>query len=352
MADDPLLDDLAGAVLDGDPVDWADVEARADSSATSVVKHLAVLSLVAALHRQNESDAVGRPERDETWGHLRLLERIGRGAFGEVYRAWDTRLDREVALKLLPAPAAGDRVVVDHRGRPPPRARATSWRRHDSWRRADGDRVGLWMEYIRGRTLEELLEDADTFTPGDVIQIGVELSSAVAAVHGAGVIHRDIKAHNVIRADDGRVVLMDFGTGLEAAAGASAPAGTPLYLAPELFAGQPATVRSDVYSLGVLLYHLLTGTYPVTGKSLHDVRLAHERGDTDRACRRAAGSAPSVDPRDRARHRSPTGASLRKRGGAGGCAQVGATRISSAVDRRSCRRGRSGHLVDRPDRQR
>ena len=279
MADDPLLDDVAGAVLDGDPVDWADVEARADSSATSVVKHLAVLSLVAALHRQNESDAVGRPEHDETWGHLRLLERIGRGAFGEVYRAWDTRLDREVALKLLPAPAAGGPVSsIIEEGRLLARVRHPGVVTIHGAEQI-GDRVGLWMEYIRGRTLEELLQAGDTFTSRDVIQIGIELAGAVAAVHAAGLLHRDIKSHNVIRAEDGRVMLMDFGTGLEAAAGASAPAGTPLYLAPELFAGQPATERSDVYSLGVLLYHLLTGKYPVGGKSLHEVRLAHERGE-------------------------------------------------------------------------
>jgi TolB-like protein/tetratricopeptide (TPR) repeat protein len=279
MADDPLLDDVAGAVLDGDPVDWADVEARADSSATSVVKHLAVLSLVAALHRQNESDALGRPERDETWGHLRLVERIGRGAFGEVYRAWDTRLDREVALKLLPAPAAAGRASsIIEEGRLLARVRHPGVVTIHGAEQI-GDCVGLWMEYIRGRTLEELLEKGGTFTPRDVIQIGLDLSKAVAAVHDAGLIHRDIKAHNVIRAEDGRVMLMDFGAGLERVAAASAPAGTPLYLAPELFAGQPATVRSDVYSLGVLLYHLLTGTYPVGGKSLHDVRLTHERGE-------------------------------------------------------------------------
>ena len=281
MALDPFLDDVAGAVLDGDPVNWTDVETRADATATSVVKHLAVLSLVASLQRENGSDARRRPGRDfpvETWGHLRLLERIGRGAFGEVYRAWDTRLDREVALKLLPASAAsGSASSIIEEGRLLARVRHPGVVSIHGAEQI-GDRVGLWMEYVRGLTLEESLEDGDIFTPEDVIQIGRELCSAVAAVHNAGLIHRDIKAQNVIRADDGRVMLMDFGAGLEMAAASSAPTGTPLYLAPELFAGQPATVRSDVYSLGVLLYHLLTGTYPITGKSLHDVRLAHEHG--------------------------------------------------------------------------
>jgi serine/threonine-protein kinase len=235
------------------------------------------------MHRQQAPDAPRGRAREMpagTWGHLRLLERIGRGAFGEVYRAWDPRLDREVALKLLPAPAGGDGAAPSfiEEGRLLARVRHPGVVTIHGAEQI-GDRIGLWMEYVRGRTLAELLEDGESFTSEDVIRIGVELCGAVAAVHAAGVIHRDIKAHNVIRADDGRVVLMDFGTGLEATATASSAAGTPLYLAPELFAGHPATVRSDVYSLGVLLYHLLTGTYPVTGKSLHDVRLAHERGE-------------------------------------------------------------------------
>ena len=282
MAHDLLLDDVAGAVLDGDPVNWTDVEARADATATSVVKHLAVLSLVAALHRENDSDASRRRRRDlpfETWGHLRLLERIGRGAFGEVYRAWDTRLDREVALKLLPAPAAsGSASSIINEGRLLARVRHPGVVTIHGAEQI-GERVGLWMEYVRGSTLEELLDAGERFTAEAVIRIGIELCGAVAAVHAAGVIHRDIKAQNVVRADDGRVMLMDFGAGLEAAAAASTPAGTPLYLAPELFAGQPASVQSDVYSLGVLLYHLLTTTYPVVGRSLHDVRAAHERGE-------------------------------------------------------------------------
>src|SRR6185436_16241306 len=87
-------------------------------------------------------------------------------------------------------------------------------------------------------------------------------------------------AHNVMLAGDGRVVLMDFGTGRELDDQATRPAaGTPLYLAPEIFTEGPASVRSDIYSAGVLLYRLLTGRYPVGGATLHDLRLAHGRGE-------------------------------------------------------------------------
>jgi serine/threonine protein kinase len=93
-------------------------------------------------------------------------------------------------------------------------------------------------------------------------------------------LHRDIKAQNVMLAKDGRAVLMDFGTGWDVGdmpVPAGSVAGTPLYLAPELFRDGEATIASDVYSLGVLLYHMVTGTYPVRANNLRDLRLAHER---------------------------------------------------------------------------
>ncbi|HSC28764.1 MAG TPA: protein kinase, partial [Vicinamibacterales bacterium] len=140
-----------------------------------------------------------------------------------------------------------------------------------------GDRIGLWMEFVRGRTLEELIQSGTIFRTADVINIGVELCNAVSAVHAAGLLHRDIKAQNVIRTEDGHVVLMDFGTGREFDDTLSSDlTGTPLYLAPEVLAGGAATVRSDIYSLGVLLYHLATGSYPVSGRTLRDLRRAHE----------------------------------------------------------------------------
>ena len=226
--------------------------------------------------------AARKPDCDlpvETWGHLRLLERLGRGAFGEVYRAWDTRLDREVALKLVSAPAASGRASsIIEEGRLLARVRHPGVVTiHGAEQIGDG--IGLWMEFVRGRTLEDLLETGSSFTTAEVIRIGVQLSRAVHAVHAAGLLHRDIKAHNVMRDDDGRVMLMDFGTGRELTDSGSDLTGTPLYLAPEVFAGQPATVQSDVYSLGVLLFRLATGTYPVRGGSVRELRGAHERGE-------------------------------------------------------------------------
>ena len=216
------------------------------------------------------------------WGHLRLVEKIGRGAFGDVYRAWDTRLDREVALKLLPADlSSGDRAAsaIIHEGRLLARVR------HPNVVTIYGaeqiaDRIGLWMEFVRGHTLEQILDHRKVVSAAEAVDIGLELCRAISAVHGGGLLHRDIKAHNVMRAEDGRIVLMDFGTGRELDDDSSSDfAGTPLYLAPEVLQGQRATVRSDIYSLGVLLYHLVTGSYPVQARTVREIRRAHERGE-------------------------------------------------------------------------
>ena len=142
-----------------------------------------------------------------------------------------------------------------------------------------GGQVGLWMELVRGRTLEQVLGQTGSFSTTEATRIGRDLCGAVSAVHSAGLLHRDIKAHNVMLADDGRVVLMDFGTGREVSDGAiSDLAGTPLYVAPEVLWRQPASIQSDVYSLGVLVFHILSGTYPVEGRTVSDIRAAHRTG--------------------------------------------------------------------------
>src|SRR5206468_8922820 len=105
---------------------------------------------------------------------------------------------------------------------------------------------------------------------------------ALAAIHAAGLLHRDVKAQNVMRADGGRIVLMDLGTGRDASRGGRRGipelAGTPLYLAPEIYVGSPASARTDLYSLGVLLYHLVTGAFPVRAATIDQLQAAHANG--------------------------------------------------------------------------
>lgn len=289
-----LVDELADAMLDGTPIDWAAAESSAEGCARSRVRQLRVVAAIAELHRSMPAMASSlslRPgsllERNGEhamahWAHLRLLERIGRGAFGDVYRAWDTRLDREVALKLLPAgraPGAHAASSIIHEGQLLARVRhpnvVTIYGAEQI-----GDQIGLWMEFVRGHTLEQLLERRTVLTATEAVDIGLEVCRAVSAVHSAGLLHRDIKAHNVMRAEDGRILLMDFGTGRELSDDATSDlAGTPLYLAPEVLQEQPATVRSDLYSLGVLLYHLVTGSYPVHAAKVGEIRRVHESGE-------------------------------------------------------------------------
>lgn len=307
MAADAIASDLARAILDGEAIDWPGVESGTDHTDRPLIAQFKLLARVADLHRRDHAREPGA-----LWGHLRVIERIGAGAHGLVYRAWDTRLDREVALKLLPA-AGDDRATsIIEEGRLLARVRHPNVVTIYGAERID-DRIGLWMELVEGKTLEQLLDGGKVFTASETRHIGLELCHAMSAVHGAGLLHRDIKAHNVMLADDRRVVLMDFGTGreLDDQPGGHA-AGTPLYLAPEILAGGAASIRSDIYSAGVLLYHLLTGAYPVSGSTLQELRRAHTDGkrtglesrrpDTPRRLRQIVERALDVQP-DR-RHES------------------------------------------------
>jgi serine/threonine protein kinase/tetratricopeptide (TPR) repeat protein len=280
-ASDLAPDELASAILDGTSVDWLTVQSTADDTERPLVEELHLLAKLADFHRQHRA-ASARPPR--IWGHIRVLEPLGNGAFGHVYRAWDTRLDREVALKLLAARTEPDDArtsSIIEEGRLLARVRhpnvVTIYGAEQI-----GNTVGLWMELIDGKTVEQRLAQSLPFQSSEVIEIGIQICRAVSAVHGAGLLHRDIKAQNVMLSTGGRAVLMDFGTGWEISESSTSAvvlAGTPLYLAPEVLRNGDATIQSDVYSIGVLLYHMLTGTYPVRARNLPDLRRAHERRD-------------------------------------------------------------------------
>jgi hypothetical protein len=143
---------------------------------------------------------------------------------------------------------------------------------------AHENRVALCMEFVRGETLAQVIASDGPMSAPEAVQIGEALCGALLAVHRAGFIHRDVKAKNVMREEQtGRIVLMDFGTGRAA----DRPelqgdlAGTPMYMAPEVLEGEPASACSDVYSLGVLLYYLVTGGYPVETASVDELRDEH-----------------------------------------------------------------------------
>jgi hypothetical protein len=144
------------------------------------------------------------------------------------------------------------------------------------------ERIGIWMELVEGQTLSDAVAQHGPYSATEAGQIGIELCRALAAVHRKNLVHADIKAQNVKREAGGRIVLMDFSSSRRSDAQGnpdSDPAGTPLYMAPELWENGSPTVESDIYSLGVLLYHLVTGAFPVTATSIELLQRAHRRGE-------------------------------------------------------------------------
>jgi serine/threonine-protein kinase len=207
-------------------------------------------------------------------GRYRVEARIGSGGMGEVYRGVDTVLDRTVAIKILLPQFARDISFVDRFRR---EAQAAARLNHpnlvgiyDSG--ADGETQFIVMEFIQGRTLEDFLSTGGRFTTTHAVEVAEKICDALAYAHVAGVIHRDIKPANVMVTRKGEVKVMDFGiarivAGPQTAPQTSAVLGTAAYISPEQAQGQPVDGRSDIYSLGAVLYEMLTGKPPFTGDS-------------------------------------------------------------------------------------
>jgi tetratricopeptide (TPR) repeat protein len=204
-----------------------------------------------------------RLAKGRSWGSFELLEVVGRGTFGEVFRAWDPRLQREIGLKILLPRSVGGEAQFEELLR---EARALASVRHPNIvpiygvDRHDG-LVGFWTDFVHGKTLARVVREQGPFGYREAALIGLDVCKALSAVHRTGMLHRDIKAENVMREEGGRILLMDFGlTTLQSRQ--SDLAGSPRYMAPELFTGGTATVASDVYAVGILLFYLVAGDYP------------------------------------------------------------------------------------------
>ncbi|MGV9310942.1 Stk1 family PASTA domain-containing Ser/Thr kinase [Streptomyces sp. NPDC003691] len=213
-------------------------------------------------------------------GRYRVDERIAVGGMATVYRALDTRLDRELALKVMHPALATDATFVERFIR---EAKSVARLAHPNVvgvfdQGAEGAYVYLAMEYVAGCTLRDVLRERGALRPRAALDILEPVLAALGAAHRAGFVHRDVKPENVLIGDDGRVKVADFGLVRSVGSVTSTTGGvlgTVSYLAPEQIEDGTADTRSDVYACGVVLYEMLTGAKPYTGDTPAQVLYQH-----------------------------------------------------------------------------
>jgi beta-lactam-binding protein with PASTA domain len=231
--------------------------------------------------------------------HVR--SRIAHGGMATVYLATDTRLDREVALKVMHADLARDAEFV---GRFIGEAKSVARLSHQNIvavfdQGADGEYLYLAMEYVPGRTLRALLRERGWFPWSEALAIMDPILAGLAAAHQAGIVHRDVKPENVLITPDGRVKVVDFGLARASAAVGNTRAGLIIgsvaYIAPEQVTGAVTDARTDVYSAGIMLFEMLTGRQPYTGEMPLAVAYAHVNSDVPAVGSLVGGVPPAVD---------------------------------------------------------
>ena len=298
------LERVAEAVSDGTPIDWRG-EMAAMPELSDALLRLSHLEKVREAHggiarppelantktaeRRTASDTPSEGADDPSplflWGPLRVLEKVGEGG-SEVYRAYDPTLQTEVALKLR---KHDDRWTHTEVRNFLSEARRLARVHHPNVLVVHGadehdGRMGIWTEFVRGMSLEEYLKQAGPLSAQEATLIGLDLCRALAAVHAARLVHRDVKTANVMREEGGRIVLTDFGSMGELPSPGSAFTsghiyGTAIAMAPEQLRGDAAGAAADIYGLGVLLYRMVSGRYPIEAESFPELVEKQRRGD-------------------------------------------------------------------------
>jgi Tol biopolymer transport system component/predicted Ser/Thr protein kinase len=234
----------------------------------------------------------------QSLGHYRIVQLLGKGGMGEVYVAEDTKLNRQVALKVLPSELAGN---AERRTRFEREAQAVAALNHPnivtihSVEEVDGQHF-ITMELVKGKSLSELIPNAGLSTDR-FLELAIPLSDAVAAAHEHGVTHRDLKPENIMVGDDGRLRILDFGLAKLAEGPISSSGsgsddmptqtvtqegrvlGTVAYMSPEQAEGKPIDHRTDIFSLGVIFYEMATGKRPFEGDTSMSVLTSIMRDD-------------------------------------------------------------------------
>ena len=229
----------------------------------------------------------------------RIIGLLGKGGMGEVYRADDLKLGQPVALKFLPRDLSTDPSrlarLMDEVRAARQVAHPNVCRVYDAGE-ADG-RHFLTMEYIDGEDLATSIRRIGRFPEDKGLEIARQLCAGLEAVHERGLLHRDLKPANVMLDGRGKVRLTDFGLASEAAAlgGAGETAGTPAYMAPELLSGKPASVQSDIYALGLVLYEVVSGRRAFGATTIAGLREQQQSGELPALSRSTGAIDPAIE---------------------------------------------------------
>ena len=220
----------------------------------------------------------------------KIIKSIGEGGMANVYLAWDTILEREVAVKVLRGDLAEDEKFIRRFQR---EANSASSLRHPNIVEMydvgeDNGKYFIVMEYVNGKTLKSLIKKRGALNLNEAIDIMLQLTSGIACAHDSYIIHRDIKPQNVLILEDGRVKITDFGIAMALNSNeltqTNSVMGSVHYLPPEQASGSGSTIKSDIYSLGILMFELLTGKVPFKGDNAVEIAIKHMKDQIPSVC--------------------------------------------------------------------